>query len=396
MTENKIILLIGRSGRGKSTLANVITNTNKFRESSASVSATKEIQFEKFEDVDNKINYAIIDTPGIGDTKMSDNEVLNIIAKAVYLGRDGISQVLFVNDGRFDQYEMATYDLLRTIIFDENITKHTTIVRTRFPEFRDEEEYQKDIDSMVEEAKKKEVELRKKIVDKKKEIENLTSNGEQYQKLLEEIKKTEKELAATNLAKIIESCQRRIIYVDNPSLEVKDANKLRMNKEDREDSQEILLEHLKENCQGEPYRPEKLTQLSDEIKDIYSEYLEKKKELEEEIKRLNSGSGQISIAPQTSLSQVGNVNTPDNQAELSSEKERQDETRTNIMIIEKKEYEKMIAELQSKKERLKKEIAEKEKIIHQKVLKHIFNNYQEISQELGGDIFLSSVAGDHN
>src|SRR5436189_239485 len=83
------------------------------------------VQFESFIDESNEINYAIIDTPGIGDTKMSDNEVLNIIAKAVYLGRDGISQVFFVNDGRFDQYEMATYDLLRTIIFDDNITKNT-------------------------------------------------------------------------------------------------------------------------------------------------------------------------------------------------------------------------------------------------------------------------------
>src|SRR3954454_554174 len=136
MTENKIILLIGRSGRGKSTLANVVTNTNNFKESSGSVSETKEVQFEQFVDESKQINYAIIDTPGIGDTKMSDNEVLNIIAKAVYLGKDGISQVFFVNDGRFDQYEMATYDLLRTIIFDENITKHTTIIRTRFPSFK--------------------------------------------------------------------------------------------------------------------------------------------------------------------------------------------------------------------------------------------------------------------
>ena len=140
MNDTKIILLIGRSGRGKSTLANVVTNTNNFKESSGSVSETKEIQFEKFEDTDNKIKYSIIDTPGIGDTKMSDSEVLNIIAKAVYLGREGISQVFFVNDGRFDQYEMATYDLLRTIIFDKDITDYTTIVRTRFPEFRDEDE----------------------------------------------------------------------------------------------------------------------------------------------------------------------------------------------------------------------------------------------------------------
>src|SRR4051812_13725665 len=129
MTETKAILFIGRSGRGKSTLANVVTNTNNFKESSGSASETKKVQSEPFTDKKN-VNYLIIDTPGIGDTKMSDNEVLDIIAKAVYLAKDGIGQVFFVNDGRFDQYEMATYDLLRTIIFDENITKHTTIVRT--------------------------------------------------------------------------------------------------------------------------------------------------------------------------------------------------------------------------------------------------------------------------
>src|SRR4051794_33315970 len=110
---NNIILIIGRSGRGKSTLANVITNTNNFKESSSSASETKKIQLGEFEE--NNINYSIIDTPGIGDTKMSNNEVLDIIAEAVYLAKDGISQVFFVTNGRFDQFEMATYDLLRTI-----------------------------------------------------------------------------------------------------------------------------------------------------------------------------------------------------------------------------------------------------------------------------------------
>src|SRR5206468_12003005 len=49
------------------------------------------------------------------------------------------------------------------IIFDENITKHTTIVRTRFPNFRDEEEYQKDIDLMIKEAEEKKTELEKTV-----------------------------------------------------------------------------------------------------------------------------------------------------------------------------------------------------------------------------------------
>src|SRR5689334_14345365 len=109
MTKIKTILLIGRSGRGKSTIANVVTNTNKFKESARSVSETKKIQFEQFADEDNNVNYLIIDTPGIGDTKLKDNQVLDIIAEAVYLAKDGVSQVFFVTDGRFDQYEMVTY-----------------------------------------------------------------------------------------------------------------------------------------------------------------------------------------------------------------------------------------------------------------------------------------------
>src|SRR3954451_13445208 len=43
-------LLIGRSGNGKSTLANVITKTNDFKESEKGVSETKIIQNEEFEE----------------------------------------------------------------------------------------------------------------------------------------------------------------------------------------------------------------------------------------------------------------------------------------------------------------------------------------------------------
>lgn len=143
----KKILLIGRSGNGKSTLANVITGTNKFKESSRGMSETRNIQFEQFEE--NGTNYLIIDTPGIGDTKMSDSQVLDIIAEAVYLVRDGLSQVFFVSKTRFDQSEMATYDLLRTIIFDQDITNHTTIIRTNFENFKKPKKCEEDIELMI-------------------------------------------------------------------------------------------------------------------------------------------------------------------------------------------------------------------------------------------------------
>ncbi|CAI2180980.1 6689_t:CDS:2 [Funneliformis geosporum] len=333
--------------------ANVVTNTNDFKESSGSASETKKVQLGNFKE--DNLNYQIVDTPGIGDTKMSNNEVLDIIAEAVYRARKGVGQVFFVINGRFEQYEMATYDLLRTVIFDKEITKHTTIVRTCFKNFKKEKKYQVDIDSMVKEANEKRTELRQVMSAKEKELTNLSSAEVRHQELSTELEQLKKELVTTNLAEILESCQERIVYVDNPPLD--DEEKLEINKKKRIESRKILLEHLSKSYQEAPYIPDKLKELSKEIESDYSDYLKKKEELNEELKRLNFRT-KASIS-QTSPSQTSKISLPSDQTELTSEE--------NPTPIE-------------------------EKIIRQKVLKHIFNNYEGISKELGGNIFLNSVA----
>jgi len=397
MTETKNILLIGRSGRGKSTLANVITGAeNKFKESSGSASETKKIQFEEFEN--NKVNYLIVDTPGIGDTKMSDNEVLDIIAEAVYRVKEGVSQVLFVVGGRFDQYEMATYNLLRTIIFDKEITKHTTVVRTRFDDFDNEEKCLTDINSMTKEAEEKKKDLEMNITKKEEEKKRLEEQGishdsTEYQKILTEIGKLNKELQL-NITEIIESCQNRVIHVNNPPINVKNKKRLEFNKKFRIKSREKILEHLQKTCQEDSYNPTKLQELGQDIAEDMDKLLQSRKELEEEMQKLKTASVKSStnspLLKATGIkkqSAGGSKST----AEVSSEiTELTTEGHAIAIAIGK------IKELEDKKAKLRKEIAEKEKNIRQKVLKHIFNNIDNISNELGGDIFLESVIGEHD
>jgi predicted GTPase len=102
------IILIGRTGNDKSTLANVICGKeNVFQEGKYNVSQTRDIQIEKF--TDDGVNYRIIDTIGIGDTKKTKREVLNKIADATHKVRDGLHQILFVTKGKFAEQERETY-----------------------------------------------------------------------------------------------------------------------------------------------------------------------------------------------------------------------------------------------------------------------------------------------
>src|SRR6185369_11147460 len=133
----KILLLIGRTGQGKSALANVLSGKeNYFKESKSSKSETRSIQVVEFKHEGE--TYQIVDNFGIGDTQMTESKVLKEISKGYKIIENGIHQVLFVNGERFTPEEIETYNLLKKFFFDENVDKYTTIVRTRFPSFKDQ------------------------------------------------------------------------------------------------------------------------------------------------------------------------------------------------------------------------------------------------------------------
>jgi GTP-binding protein EngB required for normal cell division len=196
------ILLIGRTGSGKSTLANVLSNSDEFEESSRGASKTREKQVKEF--TYRGIRYRIIDTPGIGDTKLKDEEILEKIMEVASYTREGINQIFFVVKGRFDDGARNTYKLISEFfVNEEGANDYITIVRTGFVNFKEERECEEDMKDMIDNC------------------------GEEVSKI---IKKTYK--------------RAKIIHVDNPPLDSKESQKIIESVKERKISRTVLLNYL--------------------------------------------------------------------------------------------------------------------------------------------------------
>ena len=240
--ENDIrnILIIGITGSGKSALANVLAETNQFKESASSTSATKSFQVSEifeWEKDGKKIKYRAIDNIGFGDTNdISEESILFEIGKGIHAAKEGINQVLFVFKGRFSPEHVMAFNRFKNFIAGSSIARVTTIVRTNFPYFKNLQKCEEDKKSLLNENKE--------------------------------------------LSEIIRLCNN-VIYVDNPSLPAVDEDDseeegwAKISKEKREKSREKVLTHLAENCL-EIYKLKKW----DSLYAMVDSYIKRKEEIE--------------------------------------------------------------------------------------------------------------------